>query len=112
MATLVSKVTVHVTLAQMAADATETVAYPSGFVKADLLGSTGGKMVKDTGEKWDQVASTGGVTFTFGDSDITVTNKSGATIPAGDYYISFGAVDINGSFNLTWPKDVQDAALA
>lgn len=100
-----------VTVASTAADGTITVDYPTGFVQADLTGSTGGKMVYKSGEVINQVASTGGVTFTFGASNITVTNKTGAAIPAGTYYLSFGSVDINGAYNVTWPLRVQNGAL-
>ena len=86
------------------------MSYPSGFVQADLTGTTGGKLVKSTGEKWAQSAT--GVTFTFGTSNITITNATSVAIPAGEYYVSFGAVDINGSFNLTQPNAVQTKALS
>lgn len=101
----------HTLSAAVANAGTFTVAYPAGLNQAALTGTTGGQMVGKAGyPKFLQGAS--GITLTFGASNITVTNASGAAIPPGEYYLSFGEVDINGSYNLTWPKQVQDAALA
>lgn len=99
--------------APVADEGTVVIPYPAGFVQADLTGTTGGQLVNAMGD-FVLPQAAGGVTFTFGatGTGITVTNDSGAAIPAGEYYLSFGQVDINGSYNLTWPKAVQDAALS
>ena len=78
-----------------------------------LTGTTGGRLVSKSGD-FKLAQGSSGFTASFGAqaTGITVTNASGAAIPAGEYMISFGEVDINGSYNLTWPKQVQDAALA
>ena len=101
------------TLASNVADgATFTTAYPSGTNQDALTGSTGGVIVDQTTQAvWKQGA--GGFTVSFGASTITITNDSDVTWAAGDdLVLSFGDVAINGSYNLTWPKQVQDAALA
>ncbi len=87
---------------------TFTVSYPSGQTQASLNNTTGGKVVdKTTQAVYNQGA--GGFTFTFGASNITVTNDTGATIPAGDELsLSFGRIDINGVYNWTFPKQAQD----
>ena len=92
---------------------TVTSAYPAGIVQADLTGTTGGKVAVDH-DVFPQAASGAGtVAITFGASNITLTNNSGVTWPVGATVIaSFGSVDIKGSYNLTWPKKVQDAALS
>lgn len=111
-----AKANTKFTLAVPLANAgTVVIPYPAGTTQAYLTGSTGGKLVnKDGSFKLSQAASGSGFALTFGviGTGITLTNNSGAAIPAGDYFISFGEVDINGSYNLTWPKAVQDSALA
>jgi hypothetical protein len=92
--------------AAVANAATVTTAYPTGFVQADLLGTTGGVLTV-ANDVWKQGAS--GFTVVFGASDITITNTSGVTWAAGaEVVVSFGRVDINGSYNLTFPKKTQD----
>lgn len=103
--------TEHTLAAPVADEGTFTVAYPAGFTQAMLTGSTGGQLALESGETFLQGADPG-VTLAFGASNITVTNATGGAIPAGKVYLSFGEVDINGSYNLTWPKQVQEAALA
>lgn len=84
---------------------TFTVPYPAGTTQAGLTGTVGGVMAYRTGEKILQ--GTGGIGIAFGASNITITNNTGAAIPAGEYFLSFGEVDINGSYNVTTPKKVQ-----
>lgn len=86
------------TLAAAVADAgTVTVAYPTGTNQAGLSGSTGGDIVVDQ-QEYEQ--GVGGATFTFGASDITITNDTGTTWPAGaELIVSFGSTNDNGSYN-------------
>lgn len=98
----------HTLAATVANGATFTVAYPAGQTQTTLTGSTLGQLALKSGEVFPQAASGAGtVAFAFGASNITVTNNTGATLPATDVYLSFGAVDINGSYNLTTPRKVQ-----
>lgn len=88
----------HTLTAAVADDATFTVAYPTGTVQATLLGSTGGKMVRDNDLSYAQGAS--GFTAVFGASNITVTNTTGASLPAGAVLIfSFGVNTNSGSYS-------------
>lgn len=89
----------QVTLAAAVANAaTFTVPYPAGITQANLLGSTGGKMVVNGDAAYDQGA--GGFTAVFGTSNITVTNATNAALPAGSVIgISFGRNDNSGRFN-------------
>lgn len=93
---------------------TVVVAYPAGTNQALLTGTTGGSVAVNANDTYKQAASGAGtVAFTFGASNITITNNSGATWPAGAELIaSFGRVDINGSYNLTNPKQLQDKVAA
>ena len=95
----------------VADDGTVTVAYPAGTDQDQLDGTTGGKvMVGQDGPYLDGVANN--VDLTFGASVITITNRTGAAWPAGtEITASFGETDINGSYNLTNPKQVQDQVL-
>lgn len=95
----------------VADDGTVTVAYPAGTDQDTLNGSTGGKvMVGQDGPYLD--GATDEVDLTFGASNITITNRTGASWAAGTEIIaSFGEVDISGSYNLTYPKQVQDAVI-
>lgn len=100
--------TTHTLTAAVADDATFTVAYPTGATQASLTGSTGGQMVVDNDAEYAQGAS--GFTASFGASNITVTNTTGAALPAGSELIfSFGENTINGSYNLTSPRQIQDS---
>lgn len=96
--------------AAVANDGTFTVPYPAGHDQDSLTGSTGGQLALESGESFPQASSGAGTAgITFGASNITVTNRSGITIPANTrVFVSFGEVDINGSYNLTNPKAVQD----
>lgn len=104
-----------VTLATAVANAgTVTVPYPAGQTQDSLTGSTGGSVAVGDNDVFPQAASGAGtVAFAFGASNITITNNTGVTWPIGTVITAgFGRVDINGNYNLTWPKQVQDAALA
>lgn len=96
----------------VADDGTLTLAYPSGQTQATLDGSTGGKvMVGHDGPYLQGVADN--VDIAFGASNITVTNRTTASWPVGTLITaSFGQVDIDGTYNLTYPKQVQDAVTA
>lgn len=99
--------TTFTTTASMADDGTVTVAYPSGYVQADLTGTTGGVVAVGENDVWGQADP--GFAFTFGASNITVTNKTGAAIPANTVLtISFGDKTIGGGYNLTSPRQLQD----
>lgn len=102
-----------VTLAAAVANAgTVTLPYPAGLVQADLTGETGGQVAVN-GDVFNEGTGAGTVAIAYGATSITVTNNSGAAWPVGAEVIgSYGRIDINGSYNLTWPKAVQDAALA
>lgn len=96
--------------ADVADGATVAVPYPAGLAQADLTDSTGGVVAVGSNDVWPQGTGDGTVAMAFGASNVTVTNNSGITWPAGAEIIaSFGQVDINGSYNLTYPKQVQDA---
>lgn len=100
-----------VTLGSAVANAgTFTVAYPAGTNQALLDGTTGGKVAVNDNDVYPQAPSGAGTfAFAFGASNITVTNNTGASLPAGtELILSFGRNDINGSYNLTYPKQVQD----
>lgn len=106
---------IKATLAAAVANAgTVVVPYPAGFVQADLNGTTGGSVAINSNDRWPQAASGAGtVAFTFGASNITITNNSGVTWPASAELIAgFGRRDINGNYNLTEPKKIQDKVLA
>lgn len=90
----------HQMVADVANGATFTTAYPTGTTQASLLGSTGGQLIYNQ-DKYPQAASGAGtVAFTFGASNITITNNTGVTLPAGsDLRLSFGKTDRKGSYN-------------
>jgi hypothetical protein len=90
-----------VTLAAAVANgATVTVAYPAGTNQARLIGSTGGSAAINN-DVYDQAPSGAGtVAFTFGASDITVTNNSGITWPIqSTLVLGFGDTTKSGSYN-------------
>jgi hypothetical protein len=96
----------------LAQGGTFTVSYPTGTNQAALNNTTGGRVYDRTTQQ-GYAQGAGGFTFTFGASNITVTNDTGATIVAGDELsLSFGRNDINGVFNLTFPKQLQDKVAA
>ncbi len=85
--------------AAVANAATVTVAYPAGFNQAALIGSTGGFTTINNNDVYQQLPSGVRVNYTFGASDITVTNNTGVTWPAGsDVLVSFGRSTIEGRY--------------
>lgn len=101
---------ISVTLASAVADgATVAVAYPTGTTQAGLTGSTGGTLSINDGQGGTFEQGAGGFTASFGGSTITITNDSDVSWPASaKLTASFGRTDINGSYNLTYPKQAQD----
>lgn len=90
----------HTLASAVADDATFTTAYPAGHTQASLAGSRSGQLVI-AGDVYRQDVDPG-VTFLFGASTITVTNKSGVSWASGsEVTMSFGRTDYNGSYNLT-----------
>lgn len=110
--TISAKANVEHTLTAAVADAgTFTVAYPAGETQASLTGTTGGSVAVGENDVWDQADP--GFAFAFGASNITVTNNTGYTLAAAtDLILSFGEKTISGSYNLTNPKEIQDAVEA
>lgn len=88
-----------VTLAsQVSNGATFTVPYPAGVTQAMLLASTGGVMVVNADGRFSQGGSPG-FTVSFGATDATVTQNTGAALPAGTVIdISFGDTQQNGRY--------------
>lgn len=86
--------------AAVANAATVTVAYPAGTNQGRLIGSTGGKVAINNNDVYPQAPSGAGtVAFTFGASDITITNNSGVTWPANSTLVaSFGNATLDGSY--------------
>ena len=78
---------------------TVTVAYPSGTNQALLLNTGGGKVtVGQDGPYLQGVANNVGITY--GASNITITNNTGAAWPVGtEIRASFGDTNRNGSYN-------------
>lgn len=98
----------HLTTATVANAGTFTVPYPAGFNQAALTGTTLGQMALANGSAFPQGTGAGTVAFAFGASEITVTNNTGISLPqATELFLSFGATDINGSYNVTTPRKVQ-----
>jgi len=79
---------------------TFTMPYPAGLAQADLLGTTGGRLTVNDNDAYPQAANGAGtVAFSFGVSNITVTNNSGRTLSAGSKIIaSFGRSEQNGRY--------------
>lgn len=96
--------------ADVANAGTFTVPYPAGSTQASLTGTTGGQMATAAGDVYNQAASGAGtVAFAFGASNITVTNNTGVTLVSGTrLFFGLGRNDINGSYNLSFPKQIQD----
>lgn len=68
----------------VADDGTFTVAYPTGFSQLSFtagLARTGGYMIVNGNDRWSQADP--GFSVSYGASDITVTNLTGASIAAG-----------------------------
>ena len=90
--------TTHSLAAAVADAATFTVPYPAGFDQDALTGTTGGEVLVGENDVWQQ--DDPGFAFSFGASNITVTNNTGATLAAGtDLKISFGDRTKDGSYN-------------
>lgn len=85
--------------AAVANTATVVVPYPAGFNQAALIGSTGGFLALNNNDVYVQAASGTRVNFTFGASDITITNNTGVSWPIGsDIVVSFGRSSIEGRY--------------
>lgn len=92
--------TTHTLASAVADDGTFTVAYPTGHDQASLIETTGGQIVVGENDVWGQ--GDPGFEFTFGASNITVTNRTGATIAAqSEIKLSFGDRTQDGSYNAT-----------
>lgn len=80
---------------------TITIPYPTGLTQALLNGSTGGRLAVDNNDVYPQAASGAGtVAFSFGASNITVTNNSGVTWGVNQVITaSFGDTTKSGSYN-------------
>jgi hypothetical protein len=79
---------------------TVVIPYPTGSTQASLIGSTGGELVLNDNDRYVQAASGTRVEFTFGASDITVTNQTGVSWPiASTILVSFGSSDFEGRYN-------------
>lgn len=81
-------VTPLITLTAAVANAgTVTVAYPSGTTQASFIGANQatntGSLVLNGNEVYPEAGSGVRVNFTYGASDVTVTNNTGVTWPAG-----------------------------
>lgn len=94
-------VTRAVLAAQVNNAGTVVIPYPAGTNQASLITSTGGEVVVNDNDRYPQALSGGGtVAFTFGASDITITNNSGVTWPAASTILaSFGSSDFEGRYN-------------
>lgn len=99
--------------AAVADGGTVVVGYPAGTNQAGLTGTTGGQVSIGDGAGGTYKQGAGGFTVAFGASNITITNDSDVAWPAGATMgYSFGQTDINGNYNLTFPKQVQDKVAA
>lgn len=100
---MASLVTTRATLATAVNNTgTVVIAYPSGWTQARLLGTVGGSLTLANNERFPQAASGAGtVAFTFGASDITITNNSGITWPAfSEIIVGFGTKDEAGRYTV------------
>lgn len=98
----------HTIASDVTDGSTFTTTYPTGFTQATLRGTTDGQLVFN-GNVYGQDAS-GGVTFTFGASTITVKNSTGLTLTAGSVVtLSFGRTARGGSYNVTIGSDHDQA---
>jgi hypothetical protein len=92
-------VTRAVLSAAVANAATVVIPYPAGTTQASLIGSTGGEVVVGGNDRYPQAASGVRVEFTFGASDITITNQTGVTWPiTSEVLASFGSSDFEGRY--------------
>lgn len=92
--------TTEFVLASAVADAgTVTAAYPAGTAQADFTGANAapntGSVVINGNEVYKELGSGVRVNFTYGGSNITITNNTGQTWPAGSSVVAqfgqFGA---------------------
>ena len=95
-----AKATIKYTLnSAVANNGTVVVPYPSGFNQAALTGISDYQIAVNNNDVFKNGA---GVLLTFGASDITVTNQSGASWATGsNLIITVGRDDRLGSYNLT-----------
>lgn len=78
---------------------TVVVPYPAGFNQAALIGSTGGAVSINNNDTYFQLPSGVRVNYTFGASDITITNNTGVSWPIGaELVASFGRSTIEGRY--------------
>jgi hypothetical protein len=85
--------------AAVANTATVVVPYPAGATQAALIGSTGGSLTVNNNDTYQQLPSGVRVEFTFGASDITITNQTGVAWPIGsDINVSYGRSTIEGRY--------------
>lgn len=90
--------TTHTLTAAVTDTSTFTVAYPTGFNQAALQTTSGGEVVVGENDVWGEADP--GFAFSFGASNITVTNNTGATLPIGtELRLSFGEYTNDGSMN-------------
>lgn len=82
--------------------ATVVIPYPAGWNQARLLGTTGGSLSLADNERFPQAASGAGtVAFTFGASNITITNNSGIQWPQfSQIIVGFGTKDEDGRYTV------------
>lgn len=105
--------TEHLLASAVNDDGTVAIAYPSGTSRADFYNVSGGKLMIDNGALGAYDRGDPGFEATFGATTITITNRSGATWPAGaTILVSFGDGPRNGSYNLTAGSDEGQAAKA
>lgn len=80
--------------------ATVVIPYPAGTTQSSLITSTGGELVLNDNDRYAQALSGVRVEFTFGASNITITNQTGVTWPAAStILVSFGSSDVEGRYN-------------
>lgn len=92
--------------ADVANNGTVTFSYPSGVTSQMLTGAVDNDVAVN-GDVYH--ARRNEITVAFGADAITVTNTSNRVWPKGaGVFASFGRIDINGSYNLTFPKQIQD----
>lgn len=106
---------VEVTLnADVANSGTFTVSYPSDKSQKSFnrgLAQANGYAIVDNNDKWNEADSK--VSFSFGSSDITVTNSSGVTWKAGQKVsIYLGEKDGNDLVTLSFPVKLSKVSAA
>ncbi|MCY0148312.1 hypothetical protein OEG84_11470 [Hoeflea sp. G2-23] len=103
--------TVHTLATAVADDGTVAIAYPTGATQASLAGSAGGDLTVNDGAFGSYEQDGSGFSASFGASNITITNLSGVTWPAGAVInVSFGDTPRLGSYNLTIGGDAGQAS--